>query len=312
MDTKPKCKTCGKPIKKAGRRTYCASCVVASSRRRTRLRAIKARGGACVVCGYDRSYWALAFHHIDPATKSFHISGNTRAWTKVKSEIQKCTLVCHNCHSEIHAGMVQLSAFDAATGKIKADVADATLPDDLEALGRICTAQTRASRRKGLSGRVSKARRSKAPRYDKICALETCAASFVTKRVGALYCSSECAHKNTRRTKRPSKEKLHRLVWKYPTSYIAKRLGVSDNAVGKWCRQYEIDKPPRGYWAKQRAAVERPRQDELQMLVWQLPIVHIADHFGVAESTVRGWCRDYDIDTPESGYWSGREYSTTV
>ena len=73
------------------------------------------------------------------------------------------------------------------------------------------------------------------------------------KTTNQKYCSHECFSKTRRKTKRPSKEKLHRLVWKYPTSYIAKRLGVSDNTVAKWCRQYSIDKPPRGYWAKKRA-----------------------------------------------------------
>ena len=40
------------------------------------------------------------------------------------------------------------------------------------------------------------------------------------------------------------------LVWQMPTTAVAKRLGVSDVAVIKWCRKYGIEKPPRGYWAK--------------------------------------------------------------
>lgn len=79
-----------------------------------------------------------------------------------------------------------------------------------------------------------------------------CGTKFEVKHKTATYCSNKCRGKSNRKTKRPSKEKLQRLVWKYPTTKIAERLGVSDSAVGKWCRQYGIDKPPRGYWAKQR------------------------------------------------------------
>lgn len=80
----------------------------------------------------------------------------------------------------------------------------------------------------------------------------------------ARYCSDACRSaakkKNTSRSMRTARrihnvdpEELRELVWKLPTSQIARRLGVSDNAVAKWCKKYGIDKPPRGYWAKKRA-----------------------------------------------------------
>ena len=53
---------------------------------------------------------------------------------------------------------------------------------------------------------------------------------------------------------RPSKEELQRLLWEVPTTSIAKNLGVSDKAVEKWSKLYGLDKPPRGYWAKPKAA----------------------------------------------------------
>jgi len=49
---------------------------------------------------------------------------------------------------------------------------------------------------------------------------------------------------------RPTKEELHKLVWSKPTTHIAKQFDVSDKAIGKWCKAYGIDKPPRGYWTK--------------------------------------------------------------
>lgn len=50
--------------------------------------------------------------------------------------------------------------------------------------------------------------------------------------------------------KRPEKSVLADLIWSIPTSQIAKQLGVSDTAVGQWCRYYSLAKPPRGYWQK--------------------------------------------------------------
>lgn len=55
----------------------------------------------------------------------------------------------------------------------------------------------------------------------------------------------------------PEKETLKKLVWEKPTIQIAKSLGVSDAAISKWCRIYQITKPPRGYWAKQMARMAR-------------------------------------------------------
>ena len=66
------------------------------------------------------------------------------------------------------------------------------------------------------------------------------------------YCSQRCSNKAARKVKRPSKKKLKKLVWKYPTTKIAKHYGVSDQAVAKWCKSYGIEKPPRGYWTKKR------------------------------------------------------------
>lgn len=61
------------------------------------------KGSKCVRCGYDKCKSALHFHHLVPSTKDFQISGNWGlSWDKVKSELDKCILVCANCHAEIH------------------------------------------------------------------------------------------------------------------------------------------------------------------------------------------------------------------
>ncbi|MDD5732017.1 MAG: HNH endonuclease signature motif containing protein [Patescibacteria group bacterium] len=80
---------------------------MAVARRRKRLRelAIEYKGGKCQKCGYKKCLEALEFHHLDENKKNFGLSarGVTRSWDKVKREIDKCILVCANCHREIHA-----------------------------------------------------------------------------------------------------------------------------------------------------------------------------------------------------------------
>jgi 5-methylcytosine-specific restriction endonuclease McrA len=79
-------------------------------REKVRLMAVEYKGGRCQVCGYDRCIEALKFHHLAPTQKDFGIShkGYTRSWEKVKEEVDKCILLCANCHREFHAGMLQL------------------------------------------------------------------------------------------------------------------------------------------------------------------------------------------------------------
>lgn len=77
---------------------------VADWRRRTKLKAVEYKGGCCVKCGYNKSMRALIFHHLDPDKKSFAISqaGITRRWELIKEELDKCELLCANCHAETH------------------------------------------------------------------------------------------------------------------------------------------------------------------------------------------------------------------
>jgi hypothetical protein len=74
----------------------------------TKIRMVDAMGGKCQCCGYDRCNNSLAFHHLDPAQKENgfgDIRSNPSNWINIVEELRKCILVCHNCHSEIHAGI---------------------------------------------------------------------------------------------------------------------------------------------------------------------------------------------------------------
>ena len=76
---------------------------VKTFRQRNKERAVKYKGGKCVKCGYDKCIIALEFHHINPEEKDFSPSSNmNKSWDKIKLELDKCILVCSNCHREIH------------------------------------------------------------------------------------------------------------------------------------------------------------------------------------------------------------------
>lgn len=69
-------------------------------------------------------------------------------------------------------------------------------------------------------------------------------------------CHSQTVGVNGRKRlphRKPSKETLQGLIWKFPTTNIGTLFGVSDKAVEKWCKSYNLSKPSRGYWAKKKA-----------------------------------------------------------
>lgn len=64
---------------------------------------------SCEICGYNKSTIALDFHHNNPLIKELEISkAIQRGWgiPRLKKEIEKCKVVCKNCHAEIHTFVV--------------------------------------------------------------------------------------------------------------------------------------------------------------------------------------------------------------
>ena len=72
-------------------------------------------GGAvsCSVCGYDKCFAAIDFHHIDPNTKEISISAamqhkpTPEREAVLKKELEKCIILCANCHREHHFGLTE-------------------------------------------------------------------------------------------------------------------------------------------------------------------------------------------------------------
>lgn len=62
----------------------------------------------CKYCGYNKCNRALHFHHRNPRQKNFDINKGcvVGGFETVKLEIEKCDVVCANCHAEIHEGLI--------------------------------------------------------------------------------------------------------------------------------------------------------------------------------------------------------------
>ena len=70
-----------------------------------KLELIKIFGSKCSICGYNKNYSSLVFHHKDGKSKKFHLDARSLANRKfevILAEAKKCILLCHNCHNELH------------------------------------------------------------------------------------------------------------------------------------------------------------------------------------------------------------------
>lgn len=66
-----------------------------------KAKALEYLGNKCKVCNAEGDF--LHFHHRDPKTKSFTISNKYyKPWEDIKIELDKCDLLCANCHKLTH------------------------------------------------------------------------------------------------------------------------------------------------------------------------------------------------------------------
>lgn len=177
-------------------------------RRRRKINLIKVCGNKCNLCGYNKTISALEFHHINPEEKEYNIAakGTCHQLETDLKEVQKCILVCANCHREIHENMY--SQTELLNKRIYLeDIANELIKD-----------------RNNLQQATHY--------YCKTCGKE------ITR--GAIYCS-ECV-KETRKIiqNRPSREELKKMIRTMPFTHIGKMYGISDNSIRKWCQSYNL------------------------------------------------------------------------
>ena len=85
-------------------RGYCKQCAnkIETDRYWKKRNFVDSQKNKCVKCGDTRSY-VLDFHHIDPETKEFTIGKMKKSSENIiQNEIEKCVVLCANCHREYH------------------------------------------------------------------------------------------------------------------------------------------------------------------------------------------------------------------
>lgn len=78
---------------------------------------VEYKGGKCFVCGYNKFQGSLDFHHVNPQEKDFGIATmKTNSFDSLKKELDKCVMLCKNCHAEVHAGLINLDKIGSPAG----------------------------------------------------------------------------------------------------------------------------------------------------------------------------------------------------
>lgn len=160
-------------------------------------------GDKCQICGYDKCLSALEFHHIVSEEKLFGFNkANNTAWETIIKELEKCILVCANCHREIESGM------------INKELKTSFIPERAEEI----------------SYEISQLKTHKIY-YCKYCG------AIVTYKND---CCQKCSSILRQKVERPSREELKNLIRTQSFVQIGKNFGVSDNAIRKWCKNYKL------------------------------------------------------------------------
>ena len=167
-------------------------------RRKRKKDIIYIMGDKCCICGYNKCQSALELHHLKPEEKDFTIGQTLNKDLEIiLKELQKCILVCANCHREIHSGLI-------------------------ESLNNTSFIQSRANEILTQKNKLITHQVFYCKNCGNICSKKD---SFCLK----------CSNLLKRQIKRPSREVLKDLIRNKSFSMIGRIYNVSDNAIRKWC-----------------------------------------------------------------------------
>lgn len=198
-----KCKYCNKDTELSGK--YCSkSCGNMARRLAIKTMLVNYAGGKCQCCGYNKLVGALEFHHIDESSKDFAMSDAQHiAIELIREELDKCVLVCSNCHREIHKSVT-------ICPKINTE-------ERLSMEYLFDKKQSPAKQKKILARKQCLTPSCNGVAFDKHGSCRKCAGRRIHKEVGNW----------------PTYDVLLDMVFKMPTTRIAEIVGVSDVAVAK-------------------------------------------------------------------------------
>ena len=90
-----------------------------------KLKAVRYKGGKCQACNesLEDNIWNAEFHHINPSEKEWNPSEifQQKEWSVVKNEINKCKLLCKNCHGKLHMNIKRYETLKKDIEKVAND-----------------------------------------------------------------------------------------------------------------------------------------------------------------------------------------------
>lgn len=202
-----------------------------NSRLRLKEKLVAYKGGKCEICGYDKCITALEFHHLNPDEKEFGIGTNDiLSFEKNKKEVDKCILVCANCHREIHYRDVLLKKEEE---KKKEKEVYKKILQNRDKYGNIKIRDSYkylgdAGILEDINNNVS--RKEIFKKY------------HINNRVFKKFLDENNIEYSKRKIiqNKPNKEELIELLKTNSKSSIGRMFGVSYNAVAKWCKNFDI------------------------------------------------------------------------
>lgn len=188
----------------------CVRCRQLYRVRELKSRAVKYKGGKCQKCGYDKCIEALEFHHRDPLQKEFAISGSYNvSWDKIKHELDKCDILCANCHREEHSkDIVPISEYEKY----------------------ITPQRVRNENAKKKKDYINAMKQTRKEQNDNIL-----------KELNVSNEAAKHVRLDRRKVERPCKEDFFREYDEvdHNKSEMGRRYGVSSKSIEKWIKSYE-------------------------------------------------------------------------
>lgn len=202
---------------------------ISSFKFKNKLFKFKFKEKKCENCKLDTwldSTIPLELHHID----GNHINNN----------LENIQILCPNCHSLTHnyRGKNKKPSLESIQ-QIKEAISES------ETIGQVIN-------KLGYSSNASSYHkiRSIIREYDLKLKEKVVVEKNEDKPKGWISDVRKDAWIKSRKVNRPSKEELLNMVWNKSISNIANELGITDNGIRKWAKNYNIPVPPIGYWAK--------------------------------------------------------------
>lgn len=208
----------------------CRAEAVIRRREKVKLMAIQYKGGKCEICGYNKYAGALEFHHVNPEEKDFNISksGYRKSYKDLLIELDKCMLVCSNCHKELHHNLLEEKR--KKEGKQLYKDKFRITENEIETIRE-------NSYLRFLNTDIFEDIKNNMPRCDMVKKYHT-----NNRTLNKFFKSQNIEYRPRKEVKdKPSKEELYELLQNKAKTEIGKIYGVCGHTVLDWARKYGLE-----------------------------------------------------------------------